>query len=681
MKTKCLLAVVAASLGLSLLTGCEEGHAEGEIPVVAAPEPAPAPPGGEPVVAAVASEAANAPAAAPSTNLPPPKVVQTVTPPENLKLSPAVQDILKLTQAGLGEDIMLAYVTNAPKPGKITSDEILYLNDLGVPSSVISALVQHQGVDQVAPAQVPPPAPPITAPAPVAPGQPNGLPPAVAELPPNQGAAVATPPLTPPAAYEQPVDTTYFYGSLSPYGNWIDVNGYGLCWQPSVAVVNPGWRPYCDRGRWLWTDAGWYWYSDYSWGWAPFHYGRWCTYPRVGWVWVPDNCWGPSWVSWRYTSDYCGWAPLPPLAIFSVGIGFGSHHHSDWNLHPSFYTFVPAHRFLSRDLHRFAAPPHLANTVFHNSVTANNYASTHTHPVVNTGFGAEHLARVTGAPVPKIAIHETTTLPMAATHSEHFEKNGAAIVVPKPALAAPPGGRLTSQVVHNRPATVTGSVNQNSSGLSAKPPATGNPVNFSSRPQNAFTANPASAPPVRQNNNATAGQGYSPGATSRVNPSAPSGNTYSSGRYTYLPQQHSETQPTPSANPVDNSGKNSIMKNPGSSAPAANRPYVVPPWMNQNAATPGAAANKQSTLAKTDPNWARPNPAVAAPAAPPAYTAPAPPQRAPVYNAAPVPVPHNEPVHNSAPAPAYHSQPAAPVHSAPAPSVPPARSGNGRKGE
>ena len=97
------------------------------------------------------------------------------------------------------------------------------------------------------------------------------------------------PPTDQPDQPDQPptaVTTTYFYDTLSPYGSWIYVNGYGRCWRPSVCVYNPAWQPYCDHGHWVYTNCGWYWYSDYSWGWAPFHYGRWFQHPGMGWCWT-----------------------------------------------------------------------------------------------------------------------------------------------------------------------------------------------------------------------------------------------------------------------------------------------------------------------------------------------------------------------------------------------------------
>jgi hypothetical protein len=75
--------------------------------------------------------------------------------------------------------------------------------------------------------------------------------------PPGDYATEGYPP--PPAA-----DTGYstFYDSLAPYGTWVDVAGCGPCWQPTVVVANPVWRPYCDAGRWVYTDCGWYWLSE-----------------------------------------------------------------------------------------------------------------------------------------------------------------------------------------------------------------------------------------------------------------------------------------------------------------------------------------------------------------------------------------------------------------------------------
>ena len=114
----------------------------------------------------------------------------------------------------------------------------------------------------------------------------------------------------------------YFQGQLTPYGHWIDVPGVGACWVPAEASL-PGWRPYVDSGHWEYTDAGWYWRSDYPWGEIAFHYGRWLNDARTGfvWAWAPQYDWAPSWVCWRYAdgAGCMGWAPLPWDARIRLG--------------------------------------------------------------------------------------------------------------------------------------------------------------------------------------------------------------------------------------------------------------------------------------------------------------------------------------------------------------------------
>src|SRR5438552_2890607 len=81
--------------------------------------------------------------------------------------------------------------------------------------------------------------------------------------------------LTPfaPEAKSQNISVNFFYDNLAG-GSWIDVEGYGYCWQPDVAVSDPTWRPYAD-GYWAYTDDGWTWVSYEDFGWATYHYGRW----------------------------------------------------------------------------------------------------------------------------------------------------------------------------------------------------------------------------------------------------------------------------------------------------------------------------------------------------------------------------------------------------------------------
>ncbi|HET6922316.1 MAG TPA: DUF6600 domain-containing protein [Anaeromyxobacteraceae bacterium] len=148
-----------------------------------------------------------------------------------------------------------------------------------------------------------------------------------------------------------------FHQALSPYGQWLTVGAYGPVWRPNVAA---GWRPY-HHGRWVWTDEGWLWVSDEPWGWGPYHYGRWFFDASYGWLWMPGYQWAPAWVSWRYSGDVIGWAPLAPgVSIYFTG-------------YPAFYTawtFVPCLSFVGVPVHSVAYAPGYYPTFFQRTVPA-----------------------------------------------------------------------------------------------------------------------------------------------------------------------------------------------------------------------------------------------------------------------------------------------------------------------
>lgn len=300
---------------------------------------------------------------------PPPEPVVAVAPVE---LSPGAAEVARLAQAGTGEDVMLAYVQNAGAPFALNSDQIVYLRNNGVSSAVLTAMINRDAALGQGYA---------AAPAPVAP------PPAA--------------PAEPPPVYvsSPPADVSYFYDDLSPYGSWAQLDGVGWCWQPQVVAASPNWRPYCDSGHWLYTDAGWYWQSDYPWGWAPFHYGRWQLHERCGWVWVPDRVWGPSWVVWRNEADHCGWAPLPPHADFDARLGWRFNGvrvavDFDFGLRPDHFTFVKFGDFNARDLdHRRLDRPEVTR-IYNHTTIINNYV-VQNNTVINHGIQVERVAAAT----------------------------------------------------------------------------------------------------------------------------------------------------------------------------------------------------------------------------------------------------------------------------------------------
>ena len=307
-------------------------------------------------------------------------------------LPPGVQDVVKLVKAGLGEEVVLAHIRNAGAYYALSADQIIYVHDQGVSENEMKALL---GSGTPTAAANPAPVPAAANPAPM-PAAPTPAPaPATAMYAPVPAAPVV--PMAPAVPTAQAPSLGSFQAQLAPYGAWMDVPGYGLCWRPSVAATDPYWRPYCDQGHWVYTADGWLWQSDYPWGDIAFHYGRWCR-DSLGWIWVPGYDWAPAWVCWRQAEGYCGWAPLPPGAVFKAGVGlwFGGRLavDVDFGLGAEMFTFVPYDRFWDHNLHAYLLPRERVGIFFGRSVIMNGYRLDHGRFVVE-GIGRERMATLT----------------------------------------------------------------------------------------------------------------------------------------------------------------------------------------------------------------------------------------------------------------------------------------------
>jgi|GEM_PF-306833 len=85
--------------------------------------------------------------------------------------------------------------------------------------------------------------------------------------------------------------SSYAYGltDLSYYGNYFNMPGYGLMWQPYFAGA--GWDPFMDGAWAFYPGMGYGWVSAYPWGWTPYHSGNWAFIPGRGWAWQPGGTW------------------------------------------------------------------------------------------------------------------------------------------------------------------------------------------------------------------------------------------------------------------------------------------------------------------------------------------------------------------------------------------------------
>ena len=186
------------------------------------------------------------------------------------------------------------------------------------------------------------------------------------------------------------ISFNFFYSSLSPYGEWIQLDNELVVWKPNG--IQDNWRPYSD-GRWNWTSEGWYWDSYEPFGWATYHYGRWFFDDYYGWIWIPDYEWAPAWVEWRYDNDYIGWAPLPPYAGFEIN--FGIHFSLGWHSHYNYWNFVAYNRFCDHRVHDYFLDNRRVSRIFENTRYRNNYYSDRGR-IINGGIDRQYIERKAG---------------------------------------------------------------------------------------------------------------------------------------------------------------------------------------------------------------------------------------------------------------------------------------------
>ena len=83
------------------------------------------------------SHSASAVGAAPDNPIP-----QNMQAASNIRLSPWASEVVKLAQAGIEENVLQAFIDNSGT-FNLGANQIIYLQDLGVPSQTITAMLQH----------------------------------------------------------------------------------------------------------------------------------------------------------------------------------------------------------------------------------------------------------------------------------------------------------------------------------------------------------------------------------------------------------------------------------------------------------------------------------------------------------------------------------------------------------
>jgi hypothetical protein len=340
--------------------------------------------------------------------------------PEGVDPGSALGQLARLVQAGVDQGVILAYVENSPRFFELDTEGIIYLTELGTPPDIIEAAIAH---DQK-----------------------------LFDAGTASGESAEEIGVESTAVESSDVTVEDLEQTLSPYGSWIYVEGYGRCWRPSVGVYDRDWQPYSDNGQWVYTDRGWYWKSNYSWGWAAFHYGRWFQDARHGWCWWPDTVWAPSWVHWRYNSNYCGWAPLPPYTAYRTGVGLVYRGQRvsvgfNFNLADSAFTFVSTTDFCAPNLrlHRLGrqqVPVIFRSTTSHHRIKADPRR----RGLVNYGIPTTHLKTATRKELTPVSIeHLRKRLETRKKAVERIDPHTRKIIVNRPAPKKKPAPAVQPQ--------------------------------------------------------------------------------------------------------------------------------------------------------------------------------------------------------------------------------------------
>lgn len=205
-----------------------------------------------------------------------------------VKLSPAINDILRLTKASVGSDVILAYIKNQPRAFNPTADQIIVLKEAGVSSDVLAAMVQHRPVPRTAVAS----ARPVVQPQP----QPQIQTTPTYVTPPPAAAPTYAP------AYENSGSSVYVIPYPTTYNNWYyyDYPRYG--W--ASYTYWPGYYG-CGYLPWFsWGRCGYKGHPYYNHGCAtPYRYGNYSAnhghyYPRG--PYYPGNRGGPGYQNVGY---------------------------------------------------------------------------------------------------------------------------------------------------------------------------------------------------------------------------------------------------------------------------------------------------------------------------------------------------------------------------------------------
>ena len=322
-------------------------------------------------------------------------------------------------------------------------------------------------------------------------------------------------------------------------------------------------------------------------------------------------------MTWRYSDDYCGWAPLPPGAIYRAGVGFFYNGVAvgvgfDFGLGANFFTFVPTRNFYDPHPWRYHVAPREVTQIYTRTTVINNFdVDRRNRGFINHGIDPGKITAVTRTEIHPVSIRDTTG-PVA--RGEQLGRDGRTLMVNRPRFAdnPPPANRGAGP----RPTSPAPGV-----GSQFPPPRNGNGNNNAQPPRRDQPAPPAPAPAERQIPPVITPS--SPGRNGTPAPVAPAPNNNSTDTRRYpSPRMQQDEQQNPRVNPGNNPGGR-IGAPATPPAPPVERPAPAqPPPRSYNYVSPRTATPPSESRPNYSPPPAPDNPArnAPAPSSPPAQS-------------------------------------------------------------
>lgn len=183
-----------------------------------------------------------------------------------------VQEVIKLSQSGVSQDVVLAYISNGRVAYKLNVDDVLKLKDAGLTSEVIAAMLNHDKALQKPAAEAPPLA-----------EKPKSV-----EILQAPGANVGAQTSAVAAAAQPPA-------SAAPSTTTVVVQQAPPPTRIEIVPISPGPDYYWVDGYWGWRGSGWVWFGG-NWDYRPgFRVGV-----RIGPGLFPGPRFGPGPGRWGH---------------------------------------------------------------------------------------------------------------------------------------------------------------------------------------------------------------------------------------------------------------------------------------------------------------------------------------------------------------------------------------------